>query len=76
MGRRLDKLPPCCRRNADLYDPQQVQNDEDGGNNEQSMDPAACLRETWTDAPTEITEQPQNYQNYDDSPQHEISPFE
>ena len=39
-----------------LNDPQQVQNNEDDGNNEQGMDPTACLRETWTYTPTEITE--------------------
>jgi hypothetical protein len=39
------------------------------------MNPAACLREAWTYVPTEKAEQPQYYQNYDDGPQHEISPF-
>jgi len=65
----------CFQRSADLYDPQQVQDDEDDGNNEQGMDPTACLRETWAYASTEIAEKPQNYQNYNDSP-HKISPFE
>ena len=54
-GGRMDCLS-CFRRSADLNDPQQIQNDEDGGNNEQSMDPTACLRETWTYTPAEITE--------------------
>lgn len=39
-----------------LYDPQQVQNDEYDGNNEQCVDPTACLRETWANAPAEIAE--------------------
>jgi hypothetical protein len=39
-----------------LDDSQQVQNDEDGGNNEQCVDPTTCLRETWAYAPTEIAE--------------------
>jgi hypothetical protein len=52
-----------------------VQHDEYDGNDEQSMDPTACLRETWTDTPTEKAEKSQDHQNYDNSPQHEISPF-
>jgi hypothetical protein len=39
-----------------LNDPQQVQNEEDDCNNEQCVDPTACLRETWAYAPTEIAE--------------------
>ena len=42
---------------------------------DQSMDPTACAWEIWTYIPAEKAEQPQNYQNDDDSPQHEISPF-
>ena len=39
----------------------EVQDDEDDRNNDQGMNPAACLREPWTDAPTEKAEQPQDY---------------
>jgi hypothetical protein len=40
------------------------------------MDPTACFRETWAYVSTQKAEQPQDQQNYNDSPQHEISPFE
>jgi hypothetical protein len=40
------------------------------------MDPTAGARQAWTDVPTEKSEQPQDEQNNDDSPQHEISPFD
>jgi hypothetical protein len=40
------------------------------------MDPAACARQPWTYVPAEKAEQPKDYQNYDDSSQHEISPLE
>jgi len=40
------------------------------------MDPGAGAREARTDVPTEIAKQPQDYENYDDGPQHEIFPFE
>jgi hypothetical protein len=52
-----------------------VQHDQYDGNNEQGMNPTTRLREAWTDAPTEKAEQPQDHENYDNSPQHEISPF-
>jgi len=55
---------------------QQVQYDEYDGDNDQRMDPTAGLWEPWADIPTEKAEQPQDDKNYDDSPQHEISPFE
>jgi hypothetical protein len=47
--------PSNFQRSANLErdDPQQFQNDEDDGDNDQSMDPAACLREAWAYAPTE-----------------------
>jgi hypothetical protein len=53
-----------------------VQYDEYDGDYDQSMDPTACFREAWAYVSTQKAEQPQYYQNYDDSPQHEISPFE
>jgi|WetSurMetagenome_2_1015567.scaffolds.fasta_scaffold1409351_1 hypothetical protein len=39
------------------------------------MDPAASAREPWTDVPAKEAEQPQYYQNDDNSPQHEKSPL-
>jgi hypothetical protein len=44
--------PVIFQQSMDLYHPQQVQNNEDDGNNDQDMDPTACLREAWTDVPT------------------------
>lgn len=55
---------------------QKVQNNQYNYNHEQNMDPTACFRKSRTNVPTEKAEQPQYYQDYDDSPQHEISPFE
>jgi hypothetical protein len=40
------------------------------------MNPTACSREAGADVSTQKTEQPEDDENYDDSPQHEISPFE
>jgi hypothetical protein len=75
-SRRQPFLVACYfQRSADLHDPQQVQYDKYDGNYEQGMNPTACLREAWNYASTEKAEQPQDHQNYDNSPQHEISPF-
>ena len=71
----LVDCPSYFQRSVDLYDPQQVQSNEYDGDNDQNMDPTACLRETRTYVPPEKAKQPQYYQNYDDGPQHEISPF-
>jgi hypothetical protein len=51
-----------------------VQNDEYDSDDDQKVNPTAELRESWTDISTEKAEQPQDYQNHDDSPQHRISP--
>jgi hypothetical protein len=58
-----------------LKHPKEVQYDENDGDNEQSMNPIPGAREAWTYVPTEKAEQPQDYQNHDNSP-HEISPFD
>jgi hypothetical protein len=55
--------------------PEELQYNEYDDDNDQNMDPTACLREAWAYVSTEEAEQPQDEQNYDDSPQHEISPF-
>jgi hypothetical protein len=39
------------------------------------VDPIACPWEARTDSPAKKAEQPKNEQNYDDCPQHGISPF-
>jgi hypothetical protein len=61
---------------ASLQHPEQVQYDEYDGDDDQRVDPIAGLWEAWADPPTEKAEQPQDEQNYDDGPYHEISPFE
>jgi hypothetical protein len=53
-----------------------MQYDEYDGDNDQDVNPTAEAREPWTYVPTQKAEQPQDEQNNDDSPQHEISPFE
>jgi hypothetical protein len=53
------------------------QNDQDNGDHDQGMDPASAIRlVVIPGTPTEKAEQPQDQQDYDNSPQHEISPFE
>jgi hypothetical protein len=52
-----------------------VQNNQDYGDNDQSMNPSAGAREAWANARTDKAKQPQNDENDDDCPQHEISPF-
>jgi hypothetical protein len=39
------------------------------------MNPTACFREPWADVRSQKAEKPQYYQNDDDRPQHEISPY-
>jgi hypothetical protein len=53
-----------------------VQNDEYDHDNDQNVNPIAGAWESWAYVPTQEAEQPQDEQNHDDSPQHEISPFE
>jgi hypothetical protein len=48
--------PSYFQRITNLYDLQQVQNDENDGKNDQDMDLTACLWNPWTDAPTEKAE--------------------
>jgi hypothetical protein len=40
------------------------------------VNPVTNFREVWADSPAEKAEQPEHEKNNDDSPQHEISPFE
>jgi hypothetical protein len=58
-----------------LHHPKEVQDDENNGDNDQSMNPTASAWEAWTYVPTEKAKQPQDYENYNDSPQHEIFSF-
>jgi len=39
-----------------MYNPEQLQYDEYDGDNDQSMNPTAGLRESWTDVPAEKAE--------------------
>ena len=65
------------RRNARKVKlPKKIQYDENDSDNEQSMDPTARFRKSWTDVFAKIAEEPQYNENNDDSPQHEISPYE
>ena len=67
--------PPVLYRSADLSDPQHAQYDEYDGDHDQRMNPTASLRETWADIPTEKAKHPENHQDYNERPQHEISSF-
>jgi hypothetical protein len=40
------------------------------------VNPTARFWEAGTNVPTEKADQPKDYKNYDDRPQHKISPFE
>ena len=55
---------------------QKVQNNQYDCYNDQDVNPIAGTREARTDVPAEKAEQPQDEQDNNDSPQHEISPFE
>ena len=58
----LSGCPSYFQRSArDLHHPKEVQYDEYDGDNDQNMDPTACLWESWTYVPTEKAEQPQYY---------------
>jgi hypothetical protein len=56
--------------------PKELQNDEYDDDNDQNVNPTAGFREARTDVPAEKAEQPQDEQNDDDCPQHEISPLD
>jgi hypothetical protein len=58
-----------------LHHPKQVQDDQYNSNHEQGMDPIAGLRDSLADILAKKAQHPQNDQNYDDCPQHEISPL-
>jgi hypothetical protein len=51
-----------------------LQYDQDERDNDQGMNPIAGAREPWAHVSAEKTKQPQDNQNYNDGPQHEISP--
>ena len=64
------------RSREGLYNPKQVQDDEQDDDNDQDMDPIAGFWEAGKNIPTKSTEQPEDQENDDDCPKHEISPFE
>jgi hypothetical protein len=71
-GLTLQKNEAACT----LYDMQKGQNDQDDSDHDQGMDPASAIRPVVIPGtPTEETKQPENKQDYDNSPQHELSPF-
>jgi rubredoxin len=53
-----------------------MQDEENDGDNDQNVNPATNFREARADSTTEKAKQPKHEQNDDDSPQHEIAPFE
>jgi hypothetical protein len=59
----------------EIHHPKELQDKEYDGDDDQSVNPAASFREARTDIATEKTEQPQDYKNNDNGPQHKISPF-
>jgi hypothetical protein len=54
----------------------EAQNNKNDRKDDQYMNPIPGFREAWADISTECTECPQDHKNYDDYPQHDISPFE
>jgi len=61
---------------SEVNNSQEVQYDENDGDHDQRVNPVSGAWETWTYVPTEKAEQPEYYENHDNGPQHEISPFE
>ena len=60
-----------------LDDVQKGQNSQYDSDHDQGMDPASAIRPVVIPGtPTEETKQPKNKQDYDNGPQHEITPFE
>jgi len=53
-----------------MYHPKELQDNEYDGDDDQNVNPTASFREAWTYIATEKAEQPQDYQNHDDGPQH------
>jgi rubredoxin len=54
----------------------EFQYDEDNGDNDQNVNPGTEVRQGWNYDRTKKAQQPQDYQNHDNNPQHEVSPFE
>jgi hypothetical protein len=70
-GRPETGRPSYLHRSAKcLHHPKKVQDDEDYNDYDQNVNPIARTRKAWTDILTEEAEQPQNYQNNNDCPQH------
>jgi hypothetical protein len=66
---------PGFRQSVNLNDAQQIQQNEDDHDDEQHMDGIARTRDAGEDIRSEIAEQPQDEQNYDDPGKHKVSPF-
>jgi hypothetical protein len=54
----------------------QVKNDQDHSDNDQNVNPGTEVRQGWNYGRAKKAQQPQDDQNYDNNPQHELSPFE
>jgi hypothetical protein len=54
----------------------QVQNDQDHSDDDQNVNPGTKVWQGWNYDRAKKAQQPQDNQNHDDYPQHEVSPFE
>jgi hypothetical protein len=63
-------------RYACLYYAKQVQNDQDHSDNDQNVNPGPEVRQGWNYDRAKKAQQPQDDQNHDNYPQHDVSPFE
>lgn len=54
----------------------QVKYDEDHSDNDQNVNPGTEVWQGWNYDRAKKAQQPQDYQNDDDYPQHKLSPFE
>lgn len=70
------RLSDLLNKSLEVYYPKEIQNDEDDGDHDQSMNPTARFRERWAVIRTENADKPQDDSNNDDCLQHEISPVE
>jgi hypothetical protein len=56
----------------EVNDSKELQHDEDDGDNKQGVNPIACAWDLWADVLAEKAKQPEDDENNDDCPQHEI----
>jgi hypothetical protein len=58
-----------------LDQPKNLQNEKYEGNHNQCVNPIPGAGNTWANVPAKKAKQPQDEQDYDERPQHEIDPF-